>query len=150
MSQMTANGKVVSLVDENVAIGLDYGVFKKNEILETKDAGKTVCFVDFGHSKLSISLIRFSGQKMEVLLQKNVRNLGCRDIDIKLLEHYAQIFKQKTGLDLHENKKAVLKLLETLQKQRKMLTGLHESDISIECLMEDEDISEPISRETMF
>ena len=84
---------------------------------------------------------------MEVLVQRNNRNLGCRNIDQKLFEHYAAIFKQKAGLDLTENRKACLKLLEVIQRQRKILTGIHESDVSIECLMEDEDINEPISRD---
>lgn len=79
-------------------------------------------------------------------MQKNARNTGCRNIDMKLFEHYAKIFQEKQGLDLKENKKACLKLLEVIQRQRKILSGIHESDISIECLMEDEDINEPISR----
>ena len=31
--------------------------------------------------------------------------------------------------------------MEVIQRQRKILSGISESDISIECLMEDEDLS---------
>lgn len=48
--------KNVKLVSESVATGLDYGGFKKSEMKE----GKNVLFVDFGHSKLSASLIKFT------------------------------------------------------------------------------------------
>ena len=56
--------------------------------------------MDFGHSKFSATVMKYSGDDMEVLLQKNKRNLGCRDIDQRLFDHYAKIFHQKHGLDL--------------------------------------------------
>lgn len=128
-----ADLKNVRLVSEAVATGLDYGGFKKNEMGD----GKNVLFIDFGHSKLSASLVRFTETNMEILAEKHNRNLGCRDIDMKVFERLAAVFKQKTGLDLNENKKACLKLMEIIQKQRKILTGINETDIVIECLMED-------------
>lgn len=58
-------------------MGLDYGSFKKSEMGE----GKHVLFLDFGHSKLSASLIKFTDSIMEVVMERSARNLGCRDID---------------------------------------------------------------------
>lgn len=58
-----ANLKNIELVNESAAMGLDYGAFKKNEMGE----GKNVLFVDFGHSKLSASLIKFTNSDMEIL-----------------------------------------------------------------------------------
>lgn len=61
-------------------MGMDYGSFKKADFAE----GKNIIFVDFGHSKLTASLIRFTDTTMEVLYEKYNRNLGCRDIDKKI------------------------------------------------------------------
>lgn len=36
--------------------------------------------------------------------------------------------------------------MDVIQRQRKILSGISETDISIECLMEDEDLFEPLSR----
>lgn len=72
--------KNVRLITETVATGLDYGSFKKSEF----QTGKNVAFIDFGYSKLAASLIRFASDKMEVILDKSSRNLGCRDIDRKI------------------------------------------------------------------
>lgn len=36
--------------------------------------------------------------------------------------------------------------MHAIQKQRKNLSGISETDISIECLMEDEDLFESLSR----
>jgi molecular chaperone DnaK (HSP70) len=59
-------------------------------------------------------------------------------------------FEQKKGLNLKESKRACLKLLEAIQRQRKILSGISETEISIECLMEDEDFSESFTREIMI
>lgn len=79
----------VKLVTEAVAIGMDYGSFKKSELGE----GRNVLFIDFGHSKLSMSLIKFGEAKLEVALEKSNRNLGCRDIDKKVFEYMASKFE---------------------------------------------------------
>lgn len=39
---------------------MDYGSFKKSEIGE----GKNVVFIDFGHSKLSLSLVKLGDTKL--------------------------------------------------------------------------------------
>lgn len=86
----------VKLVTEAVAIGMDYGNCKKSDIAE----GKNIVFVDFGHSKLSLSLIKLNEGKLEVVLEKFNRNLGCRDIDRKVFDYMASKFESKKGLKL--------------------------------------------------
>lgn len=49
-------------------------------------------------------------------------------------------------LNLMESKKAVLKLLENIEKQRKVLSGIAEHDLNIECLLEDEDLHYSMKR----
>lgn len=74
---------------------------------------------------------------MEIVLERFNRNLGCRDIDEKIFSYMAAKFQDKKGLNIRENKRACVKLTEAIQKQRKILSGIAETDISIECLMED-------------
>lgn len=58
---------VTRLINESTAIGLDYGIFRKNEL----DANnpRNVLFFDFGHSKLSIFCCSFTNSEMNVLEQ---------------------------------------------------------------------------------
>ena len=86
---------------------------------------------------------------MEIVHEKYQRNLGCRNIDMKIFEYLSSKFQTQTSLDINDNKKAQIKLIEAIQKQRKILSGINETEISIECLMEDEDFSEPLSRAIM-
>lgn len=49
-------------------------------------------------------------------------------------------------LSVMESKKAVLKLFENIEKQRKVLTGIQEYDFNIDCLLEDNDFSYTMTR----
>jgi heat shock protein 4 len=136
----------VGLVSETVALGLDYGGYKKTEMAK----GWNVLFVDFGYSKLSVGLVGFSHHKMEVVFEKGDRNLGCRDIDQMICDYISNKFESKKGLRIRDNQRAMLKLVEAVQRQRKILSGISETDVFIESLMEDEDLMEPLSRDIMI
>ena len=45
-----------------------------------------------------------------------------------------------------ENRKSVVKIMEYIEKQRKVLTGNHEHEMNIECLMEDCDLNYSMKR----
>ena len=48
---------------------------------------------------------------MEIVNEKYHRNLGCRNIDMKIFDYLSSKFQTKTGLNIKDNKKAELKLL---------------------------------------
>lgn len=45
--------KCVRLLNESTAIAYNYGFFRKSEL--KKDEPRKVCFLDFGHSKLTVT-----------------------------------------------------------------------------------------------
>jgi heat shock protein 4 len=49
---------ITRLLNESTAIGLDYGIFRKNEL--NAETARNVLFIDFGHSKLSLFLCSFT------------------------------------------------------------------------------------------
>ena len=112
---------VTRLINESTAIALDYGIFRKAD-LDPK-VPRNVLFLDFGHSSLKIFCCSFTKEEMNVLYQDYERNIGCRDLDSAMYEFYRQKFEQSTGLNLGENRKATVKLMENLQRQRKILSG---------------------------
>lgn len=61
---------------------------------------------------------------MDVIHERAIRNLGCRDIDRKVFDVMAKKFEQKKGLNVKENKRACIKLMDAIQKQRKILSGI--------------------------
>lgn len=71
-------------------------------------------FLDFGHSKLSLYIIKFTRNYQKVLYQKHLNQLGCRDLDEIVLKFYSELFeKQNPNMEISvkESKKATFKLL---------------------------------------
>ena len=121
-------------------------MFRKNELDATNH--RNVLFIDFGHSKLSVFACGFTNSEMSVLEQDYCRHIGCRDIDYHLFEFYRNHFEKTSGgLDLNESKKATVKLMENIERQRKILSGNIEHDLNIEYLMEENDMQYTMKRE---
>lgn len=74
------------------------------------------------------------------------RNLGARQIDIQLFEIFAKEFDKKTGCDVRENTRARLRMLDGIEKMRKLLSGNKEAEINLECLMDDMDFRKLMKR----
>lgn len=79
----------------------------------------------------------------------NDRNLGVRDIDYELLHHYVKIFEKKNNYNLFEYPKGIYRLLEGIEKQRKVLSSNKTASINLECLFEDYDLYENLKREDL-
>jgi heat shock protein 4 len=123
-------------------------MFRKSELDATN--ARNVLFLDFGHSKFSLFACSFTNSEMNVLEQEYCRNLGCRDIDYHLYEFYRGIFEKSSGgSDISENRKAIVKLMEQIERQRKILSGNIEHDVSIEYLMDECDLSYTMRREKL-
>ena len=59
------------------------------------------------------------------------------------------MFEKQTGEDLTQNKKAMVKLYENVEMQRKKLSANHETALNIECLLGDHDLTYNMKREQM-
>ena len=68
--------KCIRLLNDSTAICYNYGFFRKADLQE-KEA-RTVAFVDFGHSKLSVTFAKFWQGKMNIVYSHSDRNMGAR------------------------------------------------------------------------
>lgn len=75
------------------------------------------------------------------------RNLGARNIDQLLVEILGEEFSKKFGCDPRKNPKTRIKMLDAIEKQRKILSGNTEATILCESLMEDEDLKRNVTRQ---
>ena len=73
-----------SLINENTAMVLNYGFFRKDEF--GVNDKKTVIFVDIGHSKTTITFAEFRKTGATILFHNSERNLGGRNLDYKIME----------------------------------------------------------------
>lgn len=84
---------------------------------------------------------------MKILGTHSNKNLGARQIDFLLTDLFGGQFNKKYGCDPRENKRARLRLLDAIEKMRKLLTGNKEADINCESLLEDEDLKQHFTRD---
>ncbi len=130
--------KCIRLVNESTAIALNYGFFRKADLLD-KEA-RYVAFVDLGHSKVTITIASFLKGKMRIIVHRSDRNLGARKMDDLLVDILGEEFTKKYGADPRKNPRARLRMLDVIEKQRKILSGNKEATIHLESLLEDEDL----------
>jgi heat shock protein 4 len=130
--------KVLRLINESTATALNYGFFRKPDLHE-KDT-RIVAFVDLGHSKLTVTIASFLKTKMKILCHHSDRNLGARNFDYLLVDKLGEAFTKKVGSDPRKNIRARLRMLDVIEKQRKILSANLEATIHLESLLEDEDL----------
>lgn len=105
-----------------------------------------MAFVDFGHSKLCVTLASFMQDKIKIIATHSGRNLGARNMDYLLYQYFSKEFEKKHKLDLNENPRARLRLLDNIEKVRKLLTSNKEADLVVEALMDDIDFHKMLTR----
>ena len=135
---------VLRLINEGTAIALSYGFYRKNELT---DQPRYIAFVDFGHSKFTVTIASFIKGKLKIMASVSDRNCGARVMDAMILEKYGSEFFEKFGVDPRIVPKCRLRMFDAIEKVRKTLSGNKETNLNVECLLEDEDIHAHISRE---
>jgi heat shock protein 4 len=137
--------KCLRLVNESTAIALNYGFFRKTDLPE-KDP-RYVAFVDLGHSKTTVTIASFLKGKTRIVIHKSDRNLGARNMDALLVDRLGEEFNKKYGADPRKNIRCRLRMLDVIEKQRKILSGVKDATIHLESLLEDEDLHRNINRQ---
>ena len=135
---------LTKIIDEQEAVALNYGISKRLDLDEQH--GRNVLFIDFGHSKFSTYLCNLKKESGSVLYQSHSRNLGCKNIDTEIFEFYRSMFLKNTGSDLGDSKKASIKLMDAIEKQRKILSGIKEHEMNLEYLMDENDLQYTLKR----
>ncbi|XP_077243612.1 heat shock 70 kDa protein 16-like isoform X2 [Tasmannia lanceolata] len=136
--------KPLRLMYDTTATALSYGIYKT----DFASVGPTyVVFVDIGHCDTQVSVVSFEVGRMRVLSHAFDRNLGGRDFDEVLFDHFAAQFKEQYNIDVHSNVRACARLRAACEKLKKVLSANAEAPINIECLMDEKDVKGFIKRE---
>ncbi len=134
-----------ALLNESSAVALTYGFFKRGQFEAEKP--KIVAFIDMGQSKTTISFSSFTKTNQKVLSVTSERFCGAREFDLNLAKFFSDIFYKKYGSEPIKSNKIKLRMMDAIAKTRKILTVNKEATLSIESLMDDEDLSHALSRE---
>ena len=130
---------VLRIINEPTAAAIAYG-------LDQKGGEKNILVFDLGGGTFDVSLLTIDNGIFEVIATSGDTHLGGEDFDQRLTEHFAKMFKKKTGKDIMSDSRAVQKLKGEVEKAKRDLSSVHQTKIDIENLFEGEDFSETITR----
>ncbi len=135
------------LLIESAAITLYYAYSKFNDLFYQGDICKYVIFVDIGHSKISFFFSKFTHHNCEILKNQTLLFSGGRNIDEILIKYFNQKFKEINGKEFIHNKKAIIKIMEEIEKIKQNLSVSSEFLINIDAFIDNIDFVLHIKKE---
>lgn len=134
---------VLRLMNETTATALSYGFYKQDL---PEDKPRNVVFVDCGHSSLQVSACAFTKGKLK-MLASSWDQVGGRDIDFTLAEHFAKEFNDRYKINAKTNARSWLRLITEIEKLKKQMSANSTKlPLGIECFMDDIDVSSSMQR----
>uniref|UniRef100_A0A3Q2NWX4 Heat shock protein 4a n=1 Tax=Fundulus heteroclitus TaxID=8078 RepID=A0A3Q2NWX4_FUNHE len=134
------------LMNETTAVSLAYGIYKQ-DLPAAEEKPRIVVFVDLGHSGYQVSVCAFNKGKLKILATAFDSDLGGKDFDDILVNHFCEEFAKKYKLDVRSKPRALVRLYQECEKLKKLMSA-NSSDLplNIECLMNDVDVASKLNR----
>uniref|UniRef100_A0A673BSM7 Heat shock protein 4b n=1 Tax=Sphaeramia orbicularis TaxID=375764 RepID=A0A673BSM7_9TELE len=134
------------LMNETTAVALAYGIYKQ-DLPPPEEKARNVVFVDLGHSGYQTSVCAFNKGKVKVLATACDPELGGKDFDEFLVQHFCEEFGKKYKIDVKSKPRALVRLYQECEKLKKLMSA-NSSDLplNIECFMNDIDVSGKLNR----
>ncbi|MFN4227056.1 MAG: molecular chaperone DnaK [Candidatus Ratteibacteria bacterium] len=123
--------EVVRLINEPTAASLAYGLDKLKEELK-------ILVFDFGAGTLDVTIMEMMGGVFKVLSTSGDTQLGGTDMDNALIEYIVEQFKRETGIDLRNDKMAMMRLKEAAEKAKIELSSVVETEINLPFITADQ------------
>jgi molecular chaperone DnaK len=115
---------VKRIINEPTAASLSYGLNKK-------DVQQKILVFDLGGGTFDVSILEVGDGVFEVLATNGDNDLGGDDFDEILMNHIAEDFKKKNGIDLREDKMALQRLKEASENAKKELSSKQSTNINL-------------------
>ncbi|XP_032432932.1 hypoxia up-regulated protein 1 isoform X3 [Xiphophorus hellerii] len=146
--------KVLQLINDNTAVALNYGVFRRKDIDGT---AQNVMFYDMGSGSTTATIVSYqtvktkeSGTQPQLQIQGVGfdRSLGGFEMDLRLQDHLAKLFndQKKSPKDVRQNHRAMAKLLKEAQRLKTVLSANVDFMAQVEGLMDDIDFKAKVTR----
>ena len=130
--------EVKRIINEPTAAALAYG-------LESKKDEKIVVF-DLGGGTFDVSVLELGDGVFEVKSTNGNTHLGGEDFDNRIVNHFLDVFKQESGIDLKSDKAAMQRLKDEAEKAKKELSSTAEYEINLPFITADADFEYKLTR----
>merc|ERR1711957_1160527 len=139
--------RTMRMVSEHAACVMAYGCNPKRDLPQPTEEPKVVVMLDVGGGGTQCSMAKFHRGKATVVGFTHDEEMGGRDFDLLLFNHFADEFKEKFKIDIRSNKKAKQRLMVACEAAKLRLSANVEATINCECIMEDTDVRGKITRD---
>ncbi|XP_028563593.2 hypoxia up-regulated protein 1 [Podarcis muralis] len=151
-----ADLKVLQLINDNTAVALNYGVFRRKDINAT---AQNIMFYDMGAGSTVCTIVTYQAVKTKdsgtqpQLQIRGVgfdRTLGGLEMELRLRDHLAKLFNQQNpSKDVRKNLRAMAKLLKEANRVKTVLSANADHVAQIEGLLDDIDFKAKVSRQEL-
>jgi heat shock protein 5 len=131
---------VLRIVNEPTAAAIAYGLDR------TGRSESQIIVYDLGGGTFDVSLLSIEDGVFEVLATAGDTHLGGEDFDNRVIEYFVKQYKQKTGTDVSNNKRALGKLKREVEKAKRTLSSQMSVKVEIEAFENGHDFSETLTR----
>jgi molecular chaperone DnaK len=136
---------VLRIINEPTAAALAYGL--------DKTESEKIAVFDLGGGTFDVSILQIGGGVFEVLSTHGDTYLGGEDFDEILMNHLAERFCEKFGIDPRADAMAVQRLKEAAERAKQELSTSDETDVNLPFLCASDDgpqhLMEVLTREEM-
>jgi molecular chaperone DnaK len=115
---------VTRIVNEPTAAALAYGLDKAGEEMK-------ILVFSFGGGTNDTTIMDFGGGVFEVLSTSGDTQTGGADVDQSIMDYLVADFRQKTGIDLTKDLKAMARLKEAAEKAKIELSTILQTDVDL-------------------
>ena len=116
---------VKRIINEPTAASLAYGLDKEGK------GDQTILVFDLGGGTFDVSILEISDGVFEVKATNGDNHLGGDDWDRCLVDHFANEFKNKNGIDLRQDPIALQRLKDSAEKAKKELSSVSQTNVNL-------------------
>ena len=132
---------VLRIINEPTSAAIAYGLNNKDN-----EKKKYILVYDFGGGTLDVTILLLDKNIFEVKATCGNSHLGGEDFDNELMKFCINQFKEETGIDISDNKKAINRLKNECEKTKIILSATIETSIEITYIIDNIDLNLTINR----
>src|ERR671926_597270 len=122
--------QVVRIINEPTAASLAYGLDKVQKDLK-------IMVFDLGGGTLDVTIMEMGGGVFQVKSTSGDTQLGGTDMDNALVDYVFQEFKKQSGLDIRNDKAAMMRIREAAEKAKIELSNVVTTEVNLPFLAYD-------------
>ena len=122
--------EVVRIINEPTAAALAFGLDKAEKEMK-------ILVFSFGGGTHDVTVMEFGGGVFQVLATSGDTQTGGADVDYVVVDLLVQDFRSKTGIDLRNDRTAMVRLKEAAERAKIELSNLLSTDIDLPFIASD-------------